>query len=136
MNGLRAFGENPKLSLKKMSSEYLKLKHIGYCWAKLPPDNQDVTFEDYVNYAKFQLCSHNHILMKDPVWEDYREEEILVEYYALLFQKNPKQAEDFLKEVNGITASDYDWILEQAEDEEKQLGDGEEVSFKPEELGD
>ena len=121
-----------------MSDKYDRLRYIGYCWAKLPPDDEDVVFEDFLNYAKFQLCRASQRLMKDPIWEEYTAEEILVEYYGLLFHQNEKRAKDFIMSINGVSSSDYDWIIEQSEKEdEDQLGKEEDnVSFTPEEIGE
>lgn len=120
-----------------MSDKFDRLRYIGYCWSKLPPDEDDVDFDDFVNYAKFQLCVASHRLVKDPIWDEYKPEEILVEYYALLFHNNKEQADKFLQSLNGVSSSDYYWIMEQAEEEEAHMGDGEEdsLSFNPENLG-
>ena len=121
-----------------MSDNFNRIKHIGYCWAKLPPNEDNVEFEDFVKYAQFQLCMATHRLMKDDIWGDYTPEEILIEYYALLFYNNAEQAEQFLRNINGVVESDYDWILEQdaKETKESQLGEEDSLSFNPQELGE
>lgn len=115
-----------------------RLRYMGYCWSKLPPEEEGMNFEDLVHYAKFQLCATNHRLMKDPIWDEYTSEEILIEYYALLFHNSEEQAKKFLQRMNGVNESDYDWILEQSEELETTMGAGEEdsVSFKPDEIGE
>lgn len=113
------------------------IKYIGYCWAKLPLDADETTFDDFVQYAKFQLCSKVNKLMKDPIWEEYTPEEILIEYYALLFNINDELAKKFVAKINGVIADDYNWILEQSKQEEAQMGNEEDtVSFSPDSLGE
>ena len=123
--------------MSQKNDSWDRLRFIGYCWAKLPPEGAGADFDDFVQYAKFQLCSKANRLMKDPIWDEYRPEEILIEYYALLYHNNEKQAEDFLKDINGINDSDYDWILDQAEQEEiiKSEEEPDSLSFEPDELG-
>ena len=121
-----------------MSDKFDRLRYIGYCWAKFPPDEEDIEFEDLVHHAKFQLCASSHRLAKDPIWDEYTPEEILVEYYAFLFHNSEEQARKFLQRLNGVSESDYDWILEKTEEAETHMGEGEEdnISFDPKKLGD
>ena len=74
--------------------------------------------------------------MKDPIWDEYTSEEILVEYYALLFHNSKDQAEKFLQKINGVNSSDYDWIIEQSGEQEAVMGEEDVVSFNPEKIGE
>ena len=131
------YGVKRKSQKPLMNDKYDRLRYIGYCWSKLPPDDDNVEFDDFVNYAKFQLCIASHKLVKDPIWDEYSSEEILIEYYALLYHNNKEQADVFLKNIKGVS-NDYDWILEQEENSEDLLGDDskDSVVFNPKELGE
>jgi hypothetical protein len=83
--------EEPKK--KPEHDRFLKIKHIAYCWSKGPLG--ETQFKDFVKYCKFQLCFINKILVKDPIWDEYTEEEILVEYYAHVFMKDKDAVKEF-----------------------------------------
>ena len=124
-----------------MADRYDRLRHIGYCIAKLPPKDEDIEFEDFIQFAKFELCMNTQTLMKDPIWEEYTAEEILVEYYASLFHKNKDLADAFIRRMSGIEDDEYqsfaDWADEQdAEDAKILEGEEDSISFNPQELGD
>ena len=64
------------------------LKYIGYCLSQLPPDPKTRSYEDYVNHAKYRLSVERGLLLKDPIWEKYTDEEVLIEHFALIFDKD------------------------------------------------
>jgi len=114
-----------------------RLRYIGYCLAKMPPDEATVEFDDFIQFAKFKLCMASKRLLKDPIWEEYTPEELLVEYYALLFHTDEEQAKKFLQKMNGVSESDYDWIIAESEKQEATMGDEPDVvSFTPDKLGE
>lgn len=122
-----------------MSDKFDRLRYIGYCWAKLPPgDDDSFELDDFVAYCKFQLCRATNRLIKDPIWDEYTVEEILVEYYALLYHNNEEQAQEFLKKLSGVSQNDYDWILAQDEENTQEVLDkeGDSIKFDPTALGD
>jgi len=92
----------------KNKDSLLRFKYIGYCLAMLPPE--DIKFSDFVNYAKFNLCMKNHILMKDSVWDNYTDEDILVEYFAFLYYSNEKIRSQFEGILNGESEDLMDWF--------------------------
>lgn len=121
----------------KQPDLFLNLKHIGYCWSQ---NSLESTYKDYVRYAQFQLCVLNKKLMKDPIWDDYTEEEILAEYYAHCCRLD----EDFKKEIElRLAASEIidfsDWADLQMkktreEADAKIIGQADRVEFQPEDV--
>ena len=96
----------------KEKDPFQRLKHIAYCMSNCPP--KDHTYDDFVLYAKFQLCIICKVLWKDPIWDNYGDEEILVEYFAHAFNKS----EDFQKEFEasldfGYSGDDLEWFNKQ-----------------------
>lgn len=117
------------------------LKNVGYYCANIP--EKDATYEDFVRFCKFSLCMTTNTLMLDPVWDNYDEENIIAEYYAHVFAKNPEEANKFMSELQ-ITdeAKDnvYDWLDKMVEENQGELKDlptdgDDEVDFSPDNLG-
>lgn len=122
---------------------FRNLKYIGYCLANRPPEGADETYEDFVNYCKFQLCLVTKRLMKDPIWDSYDDADILSEYYAHAMSKDEDFAKDFLQQLSGMDTSIYEWLdqqIEQNQEEFKQKAKEQdledEIDFSPESLGD
>lgn len=129
---------------KKRNDPLVPLKYRGYCWAHTPPGD-DTSMEDFVLFAKFFLCRQTKRLWKDPVWESYSEEEILVEYFAHLFAADKSAKTEF--EISEFSGTDvygediYDWldrkvVENQAEMKKKQEELPEKISFSPEDNKD
>lgn len=128
---------------KKTKKDPLRrLKYIGYCAACTPPEK--TSFEDFIRFAKTYLCVQNRVLFKDPIWETYGDEEIIVEYFAHVFAKDPDKKTEFELQIEA-KKSDYDEFLEFAnksiednavelEDKAAEMEDS--VSFSPDALGD
>ena len=105
----------------------------------MPPSRDDTEFRDFINYAKFQLCRVNNILMKDPIWNSYTDEELIAEYYAVLYYNNDKEREAFEKSLNINEDDDFfEWCqkeeLKMLKDKQEELEDS--ISFKPDMLED
>lgn len=117
---------------------FLKLKHIGYCWSQSVVG--DTKFQDFVKYCQFQLCVLNRVLMKDPVWDEYTQEEILAEYFAHAFQRDPNFVKEFeislaKGEILDFGAwADLQMKLEAEAEEAKILGQEDRVAFQPEDV--
>lgn len=128
------------LKKKKQVDPLISLKYIAYCRAFTPP-GEDTSREEFVEFAKFFLCKQTRRLWKDPIWDDYTEEEILIEYFAHLFSTNAQAKSEF--EVKAFSGSDiygedvFEWldrmVKENQEDMAKKLDAlPEKVSFSPE----
>jgi hypothetical protein len=131
------------MSKKENKNPHLPLQHIGYCWANLPYDENNVTWDDFVQYAKFSLCQITKRLMKDPIWDEYREEEILVEYYAHIYAVNKEERAKFEAIMQGADEDIHDWLdsmieKNQAETDAKikEMGLEDSLSFTPNSLGE
>lgn len=133
--------ENQKPEAKKKERDpLLSLKYKGYCRAHTPPGDR-TSYEDLLSFAKFFLCKHSHRLWKDPVWDQYTDEEILVEYFAHLFANNKEMKADFEVAINAGTEmygeDIYGWLdrmvaENQAEMSKKAEELPEKISFSPE----
>ncbi len=109
--------------------------------SQLPPEEAVATLADFINYCKFQLCRMSNRLMKDPIWDTYTKEEILVEYYASLFYGSKTEREKFESTLQGADESTLDWldrqVKENQEENKKKSQEMEDhVNFNPEALGD
>ena len=126
------------LSQKKDSLS--RFKYIGYCLSQLPPDDASLEWPDFIEYVRFQLCRINGKLLKDPIWDDYKDEELLVEYYAHLFFKNKDERETFLGTLRssvGVSDDWLDWADSQIEKNKKEMAKEEDhISFSPDTLGE
>ena len=100
---------------KTNSDITLVLKYIGYCLANLPPSEATPNLVDYVNHAKFVLSHKRNILLKDPIWDRYTDEEILAEYYAIYYFEDEdgsrKRALESLLNIGNLS-DDLKWIDE------------------------
>lgn len=127
--------------LKKKQSDPLKsIKFKGYCWSQTPP-GEDTTMEDLVSFAKFYLCKSSRVLWKDPIWDKYTDEEILIEYFAHLFSRDELSRKDF--EASMTAGTDlygeeiYDWLDRKIKENQEEMQRNAEqqpdkISFSPE----
>lgn len=110
--------QNPKVEL--VSAEEAKkdpqfnLRYMGYFLGGFDSDRKDLNFQDFVQIAKFRICEERNILMNDPVWERYKtDQEILVEYYAIMYTRNEKARARFESVLAGYDEDDLAWMDEQ-----------------------
>lgn len=69
------------------------------------------TTEDFVNFCRFQIALEKGMLFHDPIWNTLSEEEIIVEYQALLFAKRKEELAAFESQKAGDEAEDeIDWL--------------------------
>lgn len=115
---------------------YFKLKYIGFTRAYMNPDNDPVTVEEFVAFCKTYLCNKNKVLFKDPIWDTYTDEELMVEYFAQMFLDDVEEAKKFSANFAETADDTYKWLTEQTEKAEKEnlekikeLPDS--ISFKP-----
>tara|TARA_R110000868_G_C10973188_1_gene771483 strand:+ start:26136 stop:26468 length:333 start_codon:yes stop_codon:yes gene_type:complete len=109
--------------------------------AHLPPEGEERTMGDFINYCKFQLCVVSHRLMKDAIWEQYDDTEIVAEYYAHVMIKDKDYAEKFLAELKGANPDVYDWLDKMIEDNQTEMEtlaqDTEDnIEFTPDSIGE
>jgi hypothetical protein len=130
-----------------MSPEKLRsLKYIGYCYSQLPPEGANIEFDDFIHYAKFQLARLNKRLLKDPIWDLYTREEILIEYYAHQYQVNEEEKDRFIAELYKVTGDEhlepvYEWLDRMVDENQKEMEqkvkhEEESISFTPDSIGD
>lgn len=116
------------------------LKYRAYCRALTAP-GEDTTLEDFITFAKFFLCKLSHRLWKDPIWDEYTDEEILIEYFSHLFSTDKAARAEF--EVQAFSGKEmygediYDWLDRKMDElkveNEKKLEEmPDKVSFSPE----
>lgn len=131
--------EKSKQPKKQESDPLQALKFKGYCWAQTAPGD-DTTITDLTTFAKFYLCKHSNRLWKDPIWEEYTDEEILIEYFAHLFSKDQSARTEFETQINAgsqLYGEDvYEWldkmVKQNQEETQQKLEDlPTKVSFVP-----
>lgn len=125
---------------QKSQDSFFKLKYIAYCLSQTPPEEAGFEFEDFLEYAKWTLCQERNVLMKDPIWETYSDEELLVEYYALVFTNNEEFKKEFEEKIGSdVSESLMDWFDTQIEKNKGELDSlitntEDEIEFTPEDL--
>ena len=99
----------------------------------MPLHEEDATYEDFVRFARFHLAREFKVLTKDPLWDKYTDEEILSEYYALVYKNNDEaktELESMLHGHDPDIAKWFDKMIDKNQKELKTLG-GDNVSFSP-----
>ena len=124
---------------KQIDDIFFNLRYIGYCTAFMPPEGIDADLKDLLNYAKFQLCQARNILMKDPIWDSYSDEELLVEYFAVLLSNDKEKKDEFATILAGGDPDLLDWFKKMEDqnkkDLEKQLSkQKDELTFNPSDI--
>ena len=85
------------------------LKHIAYYRTGLP--NVDgLGMAELIDYAKWQICKVRNVLWHDPIWHEYTDEEILVEFFAINFDANPEARADFERAILKPKVKDLEWF--------------------------
>lgn len=130
---------------KKKRDILLPLKFKGYCMSEgKHPEDEGMSLSDFARYAKFQLCEERKVLTKDPIWDTYTDEELIIEYFAILCSKDEGLKKEFEGIFSGtLTESDYEWMERMAAQEEKAIDDmkdseeeNEDFEFDPSKDGD
>lgn len=112
---------------------------MGYRLVELP---QTYKLMDFVRYAKFQLAVKTRRLLKDPIWDEYTVEELLVEFFAHQLNESTEFRQKFEQEIAGDVgdiddfASWADKKMEQdAKERQKTLDRLEDnISFDPSDI--
>lgn len=131
----------PKKKLKPERDPYRNIKYMAYRLSELP---SPYNIYDLVRYAKFQLAAMTKTLLKDPIWDTYTAEEILVEFFGHQFLEDEDLKADFEKQIGLANkgVDDFaDWADKQMAksqiENEKILGGLEDkISFNPNTMGD
>lgn len=114
------------------------IKHLAYCRSKGPLDG--MTTDEFVVFAKTTLCILTSRLYKDPVWDRYSKEEILIEFFSHKFAKDPNFVKEFELSLSGHEIDDFGaWADHQMNKEailrEKAAKDTDDkVSFSPDDV--
>jgi len=125
----------PKQKENNESDPFFPLKYLGYCLAMTPPEGDKIGLDAFVEFARFQLCEARNVLRKDAVWDNYSDEEVLIEYYAILMSKDETLRKKMELELGGMNYDrDLDWFNKQITDNKKDIKDiekEEEFDFEP-----
>ena len=130
--------EKSKSQSQQTHDPLRSLKFKGYCWSQTPP-GEETTLNDLVSYAKFFLCKRVNKLWKDPIWEEYSDEEILIEYFAHLFVEDAEAKREFEMDIDSNAAKyeeAYEWLdrmVKQNQEENRKMLEEmpEKISFVP-----
>ncbi|RLG44951.1 MAG: hypothetical protein DRN81_03195 [Thermoproteota archaeon] len=75
----------------------------------MPPEDSDIA--DFVEYCRHFVSAEKNILFNDPVWDRYTEEEIIIEFFALRFDKEKEFREEYESQLmGGPSEEDYAWF--------------------------
>jgi hypothetical protein len=120
---------------KSKKGPLFKLKYMGYFLAGLDENRQDLTFKDFVRIAKFFLADERKILLKDPVWDSYSDEELLIEYYAVLYKNSEQARQAFESSLvsEGEAEDEFEWMDTKIEENRKRIKDLKQKAAKIEE---
>lgn len=137
---MKESSENQK-NLENLTNPLFKLQYMGYFLAGLDTERKDIDYQDFIRLAKFHICEKRGLMLKDRIWDQYSDEEILVEYYAILYRENKNAREDFETILDGYDVEDFDWMDEMVqknksavEKKKKELESLEdEITFDPKE---
>lgn len=117
---------------------FSRLKYIAYCRNYTPIQNGD--YADLLSFAKNYLCLVKNVLILDPIWDMYTEEDLLVEYYSVRMYKEDTYKDEIEASFKGKgnTVNDLaDWADEEIEkynaDREKKIEEAK-IDFSPSEL--
>lgn len=81
-----------KTAPKPKNDPFFRIKYLGYCLARTP---ELMDYDDFVRFCKFQLAHRTNTLLKDPIWDKYTSEEIIVEFFAHKFESDRDARNDF-----------------------------------------
>src|SRR6266481_6594488 len=111
-----------KTQKQKTKDPLFRIKYLGYHMSQLL---EIFEYKDFVRFAKFHLCLKSNKLMKDPIWNTYTPEDIMVEFFAHKFiqDKTFKDQFEFELEFGKSEVDDFiKWAdSEIAKDEEARL---------------
>lgn len=126
--------------LEKGKDPFIRLKHIAFQMAN--PSETGLNL--FVNFARFQLSLEKGILFWDSKFDEYTDEQILIEYYAILMSKS----EEFRQEceilfTEGVFAGsqyedDVSWMEKMVEQNQRERAEQEPMEFDdtPKTLGE
>lgn len=143
MNSMKNQTSQKKEPIKQKLDPLKNLKHKGYCRAFASVGDEPMTYSQFLVYARTYLCNHAHVLFKDPIWDSYTEEELLIEYFSVLYKNDPIKKEEFEKTISNKPGN-YDDFLNFADEqikknkqdmEEEQNNLPDRLEFSPETLG-
>lgn len=86
------------------------LKYIAWCRSQFVPDAAAAEAQDLIDHAKWVICRERSILFKDPIWDNYSSEDILVEYYSILLDINESFREETKAQLIEAKEDDYAWF--------------------------
>lgn len=100
---------------------FFGLKYIAYCRAFMPPSDAEIDSDDMLQYARFYLCQKRGVLYNAEIWDNYTEEEILVEYFAVRMSEDETLKAEFEAQMRGINKADHEWFDKMTEKYNKKL---------------
>ncbi len=124
---------------------FFNLKYLAYCMSQQPAKRSDVDLSDFIRFARYSICSERGIAFWDPVWDTYTDEQIIIEYYAILLDKDATFREEFESKLNstlGLADEDVDWMdkmIAENQKEREAMAEKQaeaDFDFKPDSLGE
>lgn len=120
---------------------FFKLKQRAFNQCFLPDDG--ISLSDFVIFCKMHLCNTYKIPTKSTVWDEYTDEDIIIEYFSIKFLKDTSFKDEFISQKNGTSLMDhtmdedefFKWAEKQEMDQKKELeklkAEGDTIHFSP-----
>lgn len=102
-----------------MTDPLKKLK--GFAYTRTFPNPEGVSLAQLIIIAKTSLCKLTNTLYKDPVWDLYTDEELLIEYFChrLTTDEDFKEDVEVMYDIFDKTVND--WLADKVSDLDAEL---------------
>lgn len=96
---------------RESNSVLFPLEYIGFCRSQLMSVPGETTSDTLSDFAKWQICKVRNVLFLDPIWDKYTFEDLMIEYFGIMFDENKEYASEFLGKITKPEAEKvYDWF--------------------------
>lgn len=108
---------------KRSEDPYYGLKVIAAFRSSLDgiDDYNKIEHSVLLDYAKNQICRARNVLFRDPIWDSYTEEDIIVEFFSINFEQNKEELDQFIATFKKASQEDLDWFEKMEEEHSKMF---------------
>jgi len=91
---------------------FFGLKLIAFHRSTFPKDSEELTEDELIAFARWQICKSRNILWNDPIWQSYTHPEILIEFFAIKFDEDQELRDKFAASLVQVQKKDLDWFAQ------------------------